>query len=163
MSTGCVISLESKANSQQLEAIYATEGPLLIIAGPGSGKTFTLVERIVYLITHKGVAPESLLVVTFTDKAARELTTRISNRLAELGIQFNLNEMYLGTFHSICLRLLEDYRGFTLPQSQPAGDRGTARRDEGRCRRARGHHQRVQRTALRRDHPAHVPPAPPPT
>lgn len=71
MSTGCVISLESKANSQQLEAIYATEGPLLIIAGPGSGKTFTLVERIVYLITHKGVAPESLLVVTFTDKAAR--------------------------------------------------------------------------------------------
>ncbi|KDB52929.1 UvrD/REP helicase [Sphaerotilus natans subsp. natans DSM 6575] len=52
-------------------------------------------------------------MVTFTDKAARELTTRISNRLAELDIQFNLNEMYLGTFHSICLRLLEDYREFT--------------------------------------------------
>ena len=91
----------------------ATDGPVLIIAGPGSGKTFTLVERIVYLITHKEVAPESLLVATFTDKAARELTTRISNRLAELSIQFNLNEMYLGTFHSICLRLLEDYREFT--------------------------------------------------
>ncbi|QEL66526.1 ATP-dependent DNA helicase [Oryzomicrobium terrae] len=106
-------SLQSKANPQQLEAILATDGPVLIIAGPGSGKTFTLVERIVYLITHKGVAPESLLVVTFTDKAARELTTRISNRLAELDIQFNLNEMYLGTFHSICLRLLEDYREFT--------------------------------------------------
>lgn len=106
-------SLQSKANPQQLEAILATDGPVLIIAGPGSGKTFTLVERIVYLITHKGVTPESLLVVTFTDKAARELTTRISNRLAELGIQFNLNEMYLGTFHSICLRLLEDYREFT--------------------------------------------------
>ncbi|HBN8202396.1 ATP-dependent helicase [Pseudomonas aeruginosa] len=105
--------LQSKANPQQLEAILATDGPVLIIAGPGSGKTFTLVERIVYLITHKGVAPESLLVVTFTDKAARELTTRISNRLAELNIQFNLNEMYLGTFHSICLRLLEDYREFT--------------------------------------------------
>lgn len=103
----------SKANTQQQEAILTTEGPVLIIAGPGSGKTFTLVERIVYLITHKGVAPESLFVVTFTDKAARELTTRISNRLAELGIQFNLNEMYLGTFHSICLRLLEDYREFT--------------------------------------------------
>jgi DNA helicase-2/ATP-dependent DNA helicase PcrA len=85
----------------------------LIIAGPGSGKTYTLVERIVYLITHKGIAPESLFVVTFTDKAARELTTRISNRLAELSIQFNLNEMYLGTFHSICLRLLEDFREFT--------------------------------------------------
>ncbi len=111
--TSGVTALQSKANPQQLEAILATDGPVLIIAGPGSGKTFTLVERIVYLITHKGVAPESLLVVTFTDKAARELTTRISNRLAELNIQFNLNEMYLGTFHSICLRMLEDYREFT--------------------------------------------------
>lgn len=108
-----VSALQSNANPQQQEAILATDGPVLIIAGPGSGKTFTLVERIVYLITHKGVAPESLLVVTFTDKAARELTTRISNRLAELNIQFNLNEMYLGTFHSICLRMLEDYREFT--------------------------------------------------
>jgi DNA helicase-2/ATP-dependent DNA helicase PcrA len=86
---------------------------VLIIAGPGSGKTFTLVERIVYLITQKGVAPESLFVATFTDKAARELTTRISNRLSELGIKFNLNEMHLGTFHSICLRILEDFREFT--------------------------------------------------
>ncbi|WWL67567.1 ATP-dependent helicase [Burkholderia pseudomallei] len=105
--------LKSNANPQQLEAILTTDGPVLIIAGPGSGKTFTLVERIVYLITQKGVAPESLFVVTFTDKAARELTTRVSNRLAELGITFNLNEMYLGTFHSICLRLLEDFREFT--------------------------------------------------
>jgi DNA helicase-2/ATP-dependent DNA helicase PcrA len=105
--------LQSKANPQQRAAILATDGPLLIIAGPGSGKTFTLVERIVYLITQKGVAPESLFVVTFTDKAARELTTRISNRLSELSIKFNLNEMYLGTFHSICLRLLEDHREFT--------------------------------------------------
>ena len=111
--TASATALQSKANPQQLKAILATDGPVLIIAGPGSGKTFTLVERIVYLITNKGVAPESLLVVTFTDKAARELTTRISNRLAELDIQFNLNEMYLGTFHSICLRLLEDYREFT--------------------------------------------------
>ena len=111
--TSSAIALQSKANPQQLEAILATDGPVLIIAGPGSGKTFTLVERIVYLITEKGVVPESLLVVTFTDKAARELTTRISNRLAELGIQFNLNEMYLGTFHSVCLRLLEDFREFT--------------------------------------------------
>lgn len=111
--TSNATALQSKANPQQLEAILATDGPVLIIAGPGSGKTFTLVERIVYLITHKGIPPESLLVVTFTDKAARELTTRISNRLTELNIQFNLNEMYLGTFHSICLRLLEDYREFT--------------------------------------------------
>ncbi|WP_229499208.1 ATP-dependent helicase [Pseudoduganella ginsengisoli] len=105
--------MSSKANAQQREAIHAIDGPVLIIAGPGSGKTFTLVERIVYLITEKGVAPESLFVVTFTDKAARELTTRISNRLTEVGIRFNLNEMYLGTFHSICLRLLEDFREFT--------------------------------------------------
>lgn len=107
--TGNAAALQSKANPQQLEAILATDGPVLIIAGPGSGKTFTLVERIVYLITQKGVAPESLFVVTFTDKAARELTTRISNRLTELGIKFNLNEMYLGTFHSICLRLTVNF------------------------------------------------------
>jgi DNA helicase-2/ATP-dependent DNA helicase PcrA len=106
-------TLLSRANPQQREAILATEGPVLIIAGPGSGKSFTPVERIVYLITRKGVAPESLLVVTFTDKAARELTTRISNRLAELDIRFNLNEMYLGTFHSICLRLLEEHQEYT--------------------------------------------------
>ncbi|WP_163007178.1 UvrD-helicase domain-containing protein, partial [Pseudomonas viridiflava] len=110
--TSGLTTVKSKASPQLLEAILAMDGPVLIIAGPGSGKTFTLVER-VYLITNKGVAPESLLVVTFTDKAARELTTRISNRLAELGIQFNLNEMYLGTFHSICLRILEDFREFT--------------------------------------------------
>jgi ATP-dependent DNA helicase UvrD/PcrA len=103
----------STANPQQLEAIRATEGPVLIIAGPGSGKTYTLVERIVHLIIENGVEPETLFVVTFTDKAARELTTRVSNRLSELDIQFNLNEMYLGTFHSICLRLLEEFRDFT--------------------------------------------------
>jgi DNA helicase-2/ATP-dependent DNA helicase PcrA len=103
----------SRANAQQLKAISATQGPVLIIAGPGSGKTFTLVERIVYLIQNEGVAPESLFVVTFTDKAARELTTRISNRLSDLHIEFNLNDMYLGTFHSICLRILEDFREFT--------------------------------------------------
>jgi DNA helicase-2/ATP-dependent DNA helicase PcrA len=103
----------TEANKQQLQAIHATEGPVLIIAGPGSGKTFTLVERIIYLITKKGAIPESLLVVTFTEKAAAELTTRVSNRLLGLELRFNVNEMYLGTFHSICLRLLEDYREFT--------------------------------------------------
>lgn len=108
-----VNSFNSSANSDQLQAIQTTEGALLIIAGPGSGKTFTLVERIVYLITHQNVTPESLLVVTFTEKAASELTTRISNRLNQLGIRFNLNEMFLGTFHSICLRWLENYREFT--------------------------------------------------
>ena len=93
-------------NPNQQAAIDATGGPLLIIAGPGSGKTFTLVERIVNLVQNHGAVPEELLVVTFTDKAARELTTRVSNRLLELGISFNLNEMYLGTFHSICMEAI---------------------------------------------------------
>lgn len=106
-------SFTSQANPQQLDAITNTDGSLLMIAGPGSGKTFTLVERIVYLITQKNVLPENLFVVTFTDKAAQELTTRISNRLLQLGVRFNLNEMYLGTFHSICLRWLEEHREFT--------------------------------------------------
>jgi DNA helicase-2/ATP-dependent DNA helicase PcrA len=106
-------SFSSRANSQQRQAVETANGPLLIIAGPGSGKTFTLVERIVFLITQSDMAPENLLVVTFTDKAAQELTTRISNRLIEIGVRFNLNEMYLGTFHSICLRWLEEHREFT--------------------------------------------------
>jgi DNA helicase II / ATP-dependent DNA helicase PcrA len=106
-------TFKTLANSQQLKAIQTTESALSIVAAPGSGKTFTLVERIVYLIIEKKVAPENLLVVTFTDKAAQELTTRISNRLLELGVRFNLNEMYLGTFHSICLRWLEEHREFT--------------------------------------------------
>lgn len=107
------IIFSTKANPEQLDAIQSTDGPLLIIAGPGSGKTYTLVERIVFLITQKEVAPENLLVMTFTEKAAQELTTRISNRLNALNIRFNLNEMYLGTIHSICLRFLEEYRDFT--------------------------------------------------
>lgn len=95
------------------KAIEHHQGPLLIIAGPGSGKTYTLVERIMNLIHVHSAKPEQLLVVTFTEKAAQELKTRISNRLLELGSLFNVNEMYLGTFHSICLRILEEYRDFT--------------------------------------------------
>ena len=90
-----------------------TEGPLLIIAGPGSGKTFTLVERIYYLISQKRIQPEQLFISTFTEKAAAELITRISSRLDANNIAVNLNEMYIGTFHSICLRFLEENREFT--------------------------------------------------
>jgi len=103
----------SSPNVEQQKAISHTEGPLLIIAGPGSGKTFTLVERIINLIQNHDLEPEALFVVTFTEKAAQELTTRISNRLLEIGIDFNINEMFLGTFHSICLRIIEDYREHT--------------------------------------------------
>ena len=103
----------SAPNPEQQEAIHTTEGPLLIIAGPGSGKTFTLVERIYYLISEKSIQPEQLFVSTFTEKAAAELITRISSRLGDDNITVNLNEMYIGTFHSICLRFLEEKRDFT--------------------------------------------------
>ena len=103
----------SDPNPQQQEAIQTTEGPLLIIAGPGSGKTFTLVERIYHLISERNIQPEQLFVSTFTEKAAAELITRISSRLDADNIPVNLNEMYIGTFHSICLRILEENREFT--------------------------------------------------
>ena len=103
----------SSLNSGQRQAVLTTEGPLLIIAGPGSGKTHTLVERILYLISEKGVEPAQLLVSTFTEKAAAELVTRISNRLLEHKIPVNLSEMYVGTLHSICLRFLDSHREFT--------------------------------------------------
>ena len=103
----------SRANPQQQEAIHTTEGPLLIIAGPGSGKTFTLVERIYHLISERNIQPEQLFVSTFTEKAAAELITRVSSRLDADNISVNLNEMYIGTFHSICLRFLEENREFT--------------------------------------------------
>ena len=101
------------ANDQQKEAIQTTEGPLLIIAGPGTGKTFTLVKRIVYLITERGIQPEEIMVATFTEKAAKELITRITNELYKMGVQVNLNEMYVGTFHSICLRVIKEHLEYT--------------------------------------------------
>jgi DNA helicase-2/ATP-dependent DNA helicase PcrA len=100
-------------NPMQKTAVTTTEGPLLIIAGPGSGKTFTLVERIAYLIKQGLAAPEEILVATFTEKAAKELQTRVSNRLNDENIVFNLNEMYIGTIHSVCLRILDENREHT--------------------------------------------------
>lgn len=101
------------ANEAQIEAIKTTEGPLLIIAGPGTGKTFTLVQRAIYLIQEKGVKPEEIMIATFTNKAAKELITRISNVLLEKNIKANINEMYIGTFHSICMRFLKEYLEYT--------------------------------------------------
>lgn len=102
-------SLPLQLNPDQRQAVLHRDGPLLIIAGPGSGKTFTLVERIVHLIG-QGVAPTQIMVATFTEKAAKELITRATNRLLQLGYRVNLNEMYLGTLHSIFLRWLEEHR-----------------------------------------------------
>jgi hypothetical protein len=81
------------ANKAQKKAITTTEGLVLITAGPGTGKTRTLVQRAIYLIKEKGVMPEELFMATFTEKAAKELTTRISSELARHSIPVNLNEM----------------------------------------------------------------------
>ena len=96
-----------RANDAQAEAIKTTEGPVLMIAGPGTGKTFTLVKRIAYLVIEKGVRPSEIMVVTFTEKAGRELLTRVADEFMKYGLELNLNEMYIGTFHAVCLRLLK--------------------------------------------------------
>ena len=103
---------QNTLNPEQQQIVNTVEGPVLVIAGPGSGKTRTLVERIVHLI-QLGVAPEQIMVSTFTEKAAKELITRISNFLLRQGIRVNLNEMYIGTLHSLFLRFLEENREFT--------------------------------------------------
>lgn len=101
------------ANEGQRKAIAAADGPVLITAGPGTGKTYTLVQRAIYLIEECGVKPESIFIATFTEKAAKELITRITNELAARDIVANLNEMYVGTFHSLCLRILKEHLEFT--------------------------------------------------
>ncbi len=95
-------------NEAQKQAVLTTEGPVLIIAGPGTGKTFTLVKRLAWLVIEKNVPPGEIMVVTFTEKAGRELLTRISNEFLQYDQNINLNEMYIGTFHSIFLRLLKE-------------------------------------------------------
>ena len=97
------------ANDGQKKAIVTANGPVLITAGPGTGKTYTLVQRAIYLIQECGVKPENLFIATFTEKAAKELITRITNELAARDISANLNDMYVGTFHALCLRILNEH------------------------------------------------------
>ncbi|MBL8614837.1 MAG: ATP-dependent helicase [Deltaproteobacteria bacterium] len=97
----------------QAEAVATVDGPLLIIAGPGSGKTSTLVERIAHLVMNLGVDPSAIMVSTFTEKAAMELIARVSRRLTDAGVQLNLAEMGIGTLHSLCLRWLDEHRDRT--------------------------------------------------
>lgn len=104
--------LSEGVDASKIQAITTINGPLLVIAGPGSGKTRTIVERIVYLI-YSGIPAEEIFVATFTEKAAKELITRVSNRLIELNLKVNLNEMYIGTIHSIFLRIIDDHREYT--------------------------------------------------
>lgn len=102
-----------RANDAQKEAITTVDGPVLITAGPGTGKTFTLVQRAVYMIQEKKIRPEQIMIATFTEKAAKEIITRITNELLERNIAVNLNEMYIGTFHSICLRFIKEHIEYT--------------------------------------------------
>ncbi|MGL4999102.1 MAG: ATP-dependent helicase [Cetobacterium sp.] len=98
-------------NKSQKEAVESIEGPLLIIAGPGSGKTKTLVERMVYMIKEKNIKPEEILVSTFTERAAREISARIVSRLKEEN--FHLEGLYIGTIHSICLKIIDENLEFS--------------------------------------------------
>ncbi len=91
-----------KLNSQQRQAVTSGGGPVLVLAGPGSGKTRVLTQRAAYLIGVEGVRPYHILAVTFTNKAAREMENRVRNLLGEAASA----GLWLGTFHSICARLL---------------------------------------------------------
>src|SRR5512141_2327415 len=91
-----------KLNPQQKKAVTAPDGPILVVAGPGSGKTRVLTQRIAYLIASEGVRPWQILAVTFTNKAAKEMEHRVKAMLNELTTE----GMMLGTFHSICARIL---------------------------------------------------------
>lgn len=92
-------------NEKQKKAVFHVNGPLLIIAGPGSGKTRTLVERVLYLLNDVGAEPKNILLATFTEKASRELITRVSENIEK---NINFSEMYVGTIHSICLRIIDE-------------------------------------------------------
>ena len=95
------MSIYDTLNKEQKEAVFHTEGPLLLLAGAGSGKTRCLTHRIAYLIDEMGVKPWNILAITFTNKAAGEMRERV-NRLVDYGA----DQVWVSTFHSMCVRIL---------------------------------------------------------
>ena len=91
-------------NNKQKEAVLETEGPCLVIAGAGSGKTKVLTHKIAYLIAEKNIAPWNILAITFTNKAANEMKERIEGLVGNVA-----KDIWMGTFHSICVRILRKY------------------------------------------------------
>lgn len=98
------MSIYDSLNEKQKEAVFCTEGPLLILAGAGSGKTRVLTHRIAYLIEEKGVAPWNIMAITFTNKAADEMRDRVNNL-----VEFGAESVWVSTFHSSCVRILRRY------------------------------------------------------
>ena len=94
-------ALVKKMNSEQSEAVRTTEGPLLIMAGAGSGKTRVLTHRIAYLLDEKDVSPYNILAITFTNKAAKEMKARVEHLVGE-----EAQVIWMSTFHSMCVRIL---------------------------------------------------------
>lgn len=100
---GIMINIES-LNEQQQQGVYATEGPVLILAGAGSGKTRVLTNRTAYLIDEKQVNPYYILAITFTNKAAAEMRDRIDEMVG-----YGSESIWVSTFHSLCVRILRRY------------------------------------------------------